>query len=142
MGPHRGGSSATILAAFTFPLLVQLVLSYPAGRLQSLPSRAVVAALYVQAGAVAALLALFREPYLDRACWTNCSVNSFLVASRPGVTRAVELADRWLLAIAAVTGFVGNFCWMIIASIFGIARLAENRPIGRVAVTISGPSVS
>jgi signal transduction histidine kinase len=101
-GPPLVRSSATVLAAFTFPLLVQLVLSYPAGRLQSLPARAVVAALYVQAGVVAALLALFREPYLDRACWANCSVNSFLVVSRPGVTRAVELADRWLLAIAAV----------------------------------------
>jgi hypothetical protein len=43
-GPPLVRSSAAVLAAFTFPLLVQLVLSYPTGRLQSLPARAVVAA--------------------------------------------------------------------------------------------------
>jgi uncharacterized membrane protein len=46
-----------------------------------------------------------------------------------------------LLGFAAVGGFVGNFCWMIIASVFGLARLAESRPIGRATVTNSVPSV-
>jgi uncharacterized membrane protein len=47
-----------------------------------------------------------------------------------------------LLGAAAIAGFVGNFCWMIIASIFGMARLADNRPIGRPAPTSAAPTVS
>lgn len=101
-GPALVRSIATFVAAFTFPLLVQLVLAYPAGRLQSLPARALVVAAHGEAFIAATTLALIREPYLDHACWANCSVNSFLVASLPRLTRAVEFADRWLVAVAAV----------------------------------------
>ena len=38
-----------------------------------------------------------------------------------------------LLAVAALFAFFGNFLWMIIASIVGLVRLLEGRPIGHVA---------
>lgn len=121
-GPPLARSTAALLAAFMFPLVAHLVLSYPTGRLRSPPARAVVAAAYVEACVVAAALALFREPYLDRACWANCSVNSFIVASLPRVTAGVEFVDRWLLATEAVA-----VAWICAGRLRRASRIARRR---------------
>ena len=52
---------------------------FPHGRLQSLPARLLLAAVYVETVVVDVGRALFRDPFDDVNCWSNCTVNSFLV---------------------------------------------------------------
>jgi signal transduction histidine kinase len=62
----------------------------------------VVAAVYVEALFAGAVLAIFRDPYLDPGCWANCTVNVFLIKPLPSLVQVVETADRWFVAAAAV----------------------------------------
>jgi signal transduction histidine kinase len=101
-GPPLVPSVAMALGGFTFPLILHLVLAYPGGRASPAPARALIAAAYVEALFTAAVLALFRDPYLDPSCLANCNVNAFLVRSLPSLARAIEIADRWFAAAAAV----------------------------------------
>jgi signal transduction histidine kinase len=100
-GPPLVPSTAMVAAAFTFPLVVHLVLAYPTGRIGSTLARALVAVAYGEALFTAVLLALFRDPYFDPDCLANCTVNSFLVRSLPALARAVESGDRWFTAAVA-----------------------------------------
>jgi len=100
-GPPLIPSLAMALGGFTFPLIVHLVLAYPAGRASPAPARALIAAAYVEALLAAAVLALFRDPYLDPSCLANCNVNIFLVRSLPSLAHAAGIADRWFAAAAA-----------------------------------------
>ncbi len=43
-----------------------------------------------------------------------------------------------LLIMAAGVAFIGNFLWMVIASVLGFVRLLEGQPIGRVHGSASG----
>jgi signal transduction histidine kinase len=101
-GPPLIPSIAMVAAGFTFPLLVHLVLTHPTGRAVSAPARVLVTAVYAEAVLAGSALALFRNPYLDPGCLANCNVNVFLVRSLPSLARAVEVADRWLAAAAAL----------------------------------------
>jgi len=101
-GPPLVRSIAMVPAGFAFPLVFHLVLAYPSGRMGSVSGRALVAIVYLETLLAAFLLALFRDPYFDRGCWANCTVNSFLVRSLPSPAHAVEIADRWFVAVAAV----------------------------------------
>jgi signal transduction histidine kinase len=100
-GPPLVPSIAMVAAAFTFPLIVHLVLTHPAGRADSTPARVLAAAVYAEALLTAAALALFREPYFDPGCLANCTVNIFLVRSLPALARALESGDRWFTVAAA-----------------------------------------
>ena len=80
-GPPLVRSGAMLLAGFTFPLVFHLVLAYPSGRLHSVAVQALVGIVYLETLIAALLLVLFRDPYFDRGCWANCTVNSFLVRS-------------------------------------------------------------
>jgi signal transduction histidine kinase len=101
-GPPLGRSLAWAITGFTFPLVAHAALAYPTGRVVSKPARVLVAAIYLEAFATAAVLALFRDPYFDSSCWANCTVNSFLVKSLPSLVHTVEVADRWFVAAAAL----------------------------------------
>src|SRR6266700_2595946 len=100
-GPPLIPSLAMVVGGFTFPLILHLVLAYPGGRAGSAPARVLIAAAYVEALLAAAVLALFRDPYLDPGCLANCNVNAFLVRSLPSLAHAIEIADRWFAAAAA-----------------------------------------
>jgi signal transduction histidine kinase len=100
-GPPLIPSLAMVAGGFTFPLIVHLVLTHPAGRAGSTPTRVLAAAVYAEALLTAVALALFRDPYLDPGCLANCTVNSFLVRSLPALAHAVEIGDRWFTAAAA-----------------------------------------
>jgi uncharacterized membrane protein len=50
-------------------------------------------------------------------------------------------AGAVMLGIIAVGAFIANFVWMIVASIFGLARLADNRAVGYVAPAAGVPTV-
>ncbi len=101
-GPPLIPSAAMVAAAFTFPLIVHLVLTHPTGRVGSKPARLLTAVVYAEALLAAAALTLFRDPYFDPGCLANCTVNVFLVRPLPSLARAVEIGDRWFTATAAV----------------------------------------
>jgi signal transduction histidine kinase len=124
-GPGLIRSTAAVLAPFSFPLLVHLILAFPTGRLLSVTARTLAGAAYAEAVVAAFLLALFREPYLDRSCWANCTVNSFLLSSRPSLVRDVETSDRWLVAAAAVA--LAAIC---------VARLARSSRVARLRLGV------
>jgi signal transduction histidine kinase len=109
-------SLAPVIAALTFPLLLHLVFAWPEGRLPSRAAVMLVALVYAEAVTAAVLEALFRNPYLDPSCWANCSVNSFLVTSRPVLTRGLEVADRWFVAAAALLLALASLVRLVRAS--------------------------
>jgi signal transduction histidine kinase len=100
-GPPLVLSLGTLAASFVFPLLLHIVLAYPIGWLRSKGVRALVVAVYVEAGLSALGLALFRDPFFDPNCWDNCTENVFLARSLPRVGRGIQDADLWFAAAAA-----------------------------------------
>jgi signal transduction histidine kinase len=100
-GPPLVRSLAMLAAGLAVPLLLHLVLAYPSGRLRGAVARALVAAVYLEAGLAALGQALFRDPFFDPSCWANCSDNLFLLRSLPRLARGIETTDRWFIAAAA-----------------------------------------
>jgi signal transduction histidine kinase len=66
----------------------------------------------VEAFLAAIGLALVRDPFFDPACYSNCALNVFLVRSLPTVARAIQSADRWFVAAAAVS-LIGMCFWRL-----------------------------
>jgi signal transduction histidine kinase len=90
-----------LVAGFTFPLLLHLVVAYPSGRLHGVVARTLVAVVYLEAALAAIGRALFRDPFFDPNCWANCTDNVFLLGSLPPLARGIEMADRWFTMAAA-----------------------------------------
>jgi signal transduction histidine kinase len=130
-GPPLVPSVAMALGGFTFPLILHLVLAYPGGRASSAPARALIAAAYAEALFTAAVLALFRDPYLDPGCLANCNVNAFLVRSLPSLARAIEIADRWFAAAVAVA----------LIAICAARLVAGSRPARRRLLPVAVPAI-
>jgi uncharacterized membrane protein len=80
-----------------------------------------VGAFLMIAGVVMAVLAVATGFGLAWSAWGDLPATAF----------SFGFGTALLVALAALA-FVANFFWMIGASIFGFARLIENRPIGRV----------
>ena len=114
VGPPLVRSLGMLVAGFVFPLLFYLVLAFPGGRPPSAVTRAMVWVVCLEAALAALGLALFRDPYLDPACWANCTDNVFLVRSLPALARAVGATDRWFTAIAA-TALLAVCAWRLLA---------------------------
>jgi signal transduction histidine kinase len=124
-------SLATVAAAFSLPVVVQLVLAFPSGWVRPPMARVLVGAVYVEAGIAALVLALFRDPFLDPSCWANCIDNVFLVRSLPGLSHAIQVADRWFVAVAA-TALVAMCVWRIVRN---------SGPARRVLFPVAGPGM-
>jgi signal transduction histidine kinase len=114
LGPPLVRSIGMVAAGFTFPLIFYLVLAFPGGRPPTTGTRALAWAVYLEAALVALGLALFHNPYLDPACWANCTDNTFLVRSLPALARAVTATDRWFTA-AAATALLAAGAWRLLA---------------------------
>jgi signal transduction histidine kinase len=114
LGPPLVRSVGMIAAGFTFPLIFYVVLAFPGGRPPTTGTRALAWAVGLEAVLVALGLALFRDPYLDPACWANCADNVFLVRSLPTLARAVAATDRWFTA-AAATALLAVAAWRLLA---------------------------
>jgi signal transduction histidine kinase len=96
-GPSIVRSVGAVLAPFLPALLLDLVATISGSRVARLSSYAVYAATAV----VSLGRALFRDPFLDPRCWSNCTDNSFLVDANRGLARAL---DSWLPRLILVTG--------------------------------------
>jgi len=130
-GPPLVRSLATVAAAFTLPVVVQLVLAFRSGRVGPPMARVLVGAVYVEAGIAALVLALFRDPFFDPGCWANCTDNVFLIRSLPRFTHAIQVADRWFVA-AAATALVAMCVWRIVRN---------SGPARRVLLPVAGPGI-
>src|SRR3984957_6222201 len=114
VGPPLVRSLGMLVAGLLFPLLFYLVLAFPGGRPPAGVTRALVWIVGLEAALAALGLALFRDPYLDPACWSNCTDNVFLVRSVPALARAVGTADRWFTA-AAAAALLTVCAWRLLA---------------------------
>ncbi|GAA1955647.1 hypothetical protein GCM10009798_13610 [Nocardioides panacihumi] len=111
-GPGFAPTAAIVLAPLLVPLPVHAVLA------AAHPHRRVplsLVALYVVAGVVALVHALFDDPFLDRDCWSTClTTNVLLVSARPDVVHGVALV--WLLVTAtvglALVGLAVRWAWV------------------------------
>jgi signal transduction histidine kinase len=130
-GPPAVRSIASVLAGFTFVFVLHAVLAYPSGRMTSRLLRALIAAVYLEASLTAATLALFRDPYFDPSCWANCSVNSFLLTSRPSFVRAAERTDRWSVAAVGI----------VLIAICGVRLIRSSRPARARLAPIAIPAI-
>jgi hypothetical protein len=65
-GPPLVRTLGMLVAGFTFPLLLHLVLAYPSGRLHGAAARVLVAAVYLEAVLAAVGLALIRKSTVRR----------------------------------------------------------------------------
>lgn len=128
-GPPLARSIAMPLASLAFPLLVHLLVVFPAGVTRTAGQRFFVLTVYAETILVCAVMAAFRDPYLDPRCWANCTVNAFLVWPDPSLVRSVDSADR--VFVAAVALVVGVTC---------LARVAAGtRPARRQLIPVLMP---
>jgi signal transduction histidine kinase len=107
--PGLGSSAAftfgLIVSALGAPLVAHAALAYPAGRLDSRPSRYAVVAAYAGAGLVLGLLpALFFDP--GRQGCGLCPANLVLVRPEPGLADGLQRAGlafglAWAVALVA-----------------------------------------
>jgi signal transduction histidine kinase len=121
-GPPLVRTFGMLASGLAFALLVHLILANPAGRLKSRLDRGLIAAVYVETALVALGRALFRDPFFDLDCWSNCTDNVFLVRSLPTLTRGIVLTDRWF-TVATATAVTALCLWRL-ATGSGSARRA------------------
>jgi signal transduction histidine kinase len=138
-GPALLASAAAVVAAFAFPAVVHLVLAYPEGRVSTWPTRLVVWTAWGWAAASALLLALFRNPFFDVNCWSNCTSNVFLVANRPGQAQTVQDVGSGM-AIALGAALVAA-CARRVVSAAGHGRLLV-APVAAAGALIGGGAVA
>jgi signal transduction histidine kinase len=121
-GPAPIRSVGMLVAGAWLAFLVHAVLVFGHRRLPSLPARALVATVYAETAIVGIGRALFRDPFDDPNCWSNCTVNSFLIHSDPGVARALDWVDlRFAVVLAAA--FVALCAWRLVAATGPARRL-------------------
>ncbi|HVE17809.1 MAG TPA: hypothetical protein VNB52_01935 [Ilumatobacteraceae bacterium] len=96
-------SIAMVAGPFLLPLVVHVSVAFPTGRVTDRLQRAIVAAAYGATAAISFGWALLRDPFRDRYCWSNCTVNSFLVHANPSLSRSLStLWPRFALSAGVV----------------------------------------
>jgi signal transduction histidine kinase len=118
-GPSVVRSLGAVVAPFLPALVLDLVATVGGGRVARLASNAV----YVATGVVTVGRALFRDPFLDPHCWSNCTDNAFLVDADRGIARALDAALP-RVALAAGVLALCLAAWRVISS-SPAARRAE-----------------
>ena len=134
-GPALARSVGMLAAGIWLPLLVDAVLAFPQRGLGSVPARVLVASVYAETVLVGIGRALFRDPFDDPNCWSNCSDNSFLVNPDPGIARALAWIDlRFAIVFAAA--FVGLGAWRLIVATGPARRVLAPVLAAGAAVTV------
>lgn len=134
-GPALARSVGMLTAGLWLPLLVHAVLAFPQRGLSSIPSRVLVASIYAETVIAGIGRALFRDPFDDPNCWSNCSDNSFLVHSDQGVARGLVWLDlRFAIVFAVAFGSLA--AWCLITATSPTRRVLAPVLAGGVAVTV------
>jgi signal transduction histidine kinase len=114
-GPPLVRSLGMVAAVFTSAVLVHLILAYPSGHHGSGIDRTLTIAVYAEAALVATGLALFRDPFFDLDCWSNCTDNVFLVRALPDVAEGIVLTHRWF-AVGVWTSLTAVCLWRLVTA--------------------------
>jgi signal transduction histidine kinase len=133
-GPAVARSLGMLLAGLWLPLLVHAVLAFPRG-LPSFSTRALVAATYAATAVVNLGRALFRDPFEDVNCWSNCTDNSFLIRSEPRIGRTLDWFDL-RFAIAFAVAFVALAVWRLLTATGAARRLLAPALAAGAAVAV------
>ncbi|HYZ29544.1 MAG TPA: histidine kinase [Thermoleophilaceae bacterium] len=100
-GSPLARSLAMVALPFALALVLHIAVAAPRGRVPHTPAGAMLAPAYTASAIASVGLALFRDPFDDPYCWSNCADNVFLVHSNPGVADALDTLWR---AAAVTTG--------------------------------------
>ena len=119
-GPPAARSMAMAVEPFFLAFVVHLVLASPGGRLPTRRRRIAVGVVYAVAAAISGGRVLFRDPFLDPYCWSNCRDNVFLISARPDVARVL---DRTWILFSLVVG--------LLLATLAIRQLAAATPTAR-----------
>ncbi len=133
-GPTLVRSVGMLLAGVWLALLVHAVFAFPDGRLASRRARVLVAVVYAETAVVNVGRALFRDPFADVNCWSNCTANSFLVHAVPGVVRVLGRLDKGF-PIALAAAFLGLTMWRMVTASSPARRLLTPVLAAGVAAT-------
>ncbi len=133
-GPALIRSVGMLAAGVWLVLLVHALLALPHGRLTSFPARALVATAYIETSIVNVGRALLREPYDVVNCWDNCTDNTFLIHSDPGLARTLGWLDL-RFAVALAVAFAAVSAWRLAAASGPARRLLAPNLAAGAAVT-------
>lgn len=100
-GPHAVRTIGMVVAPFLVALIAHLVIRLLRGGVAR-PIERAIAAAYALTVVVSVGSALFRDPFRDAACWSNCSVNDLLLTHVEPVRRALDVAWLGLVLSAGV----------------------------------------
>jgi signal transduction histidine kinase len=118
-GPDGVRSVALLMQGVTLAAVVHLVAGAPSGRATSLPARALVAAVYLELVVVTLGRALFRDPFRDPDCWSDCAGNVLLVHANPGVARFLTHVDLGFSVAVGVALPALSVAWWLTATAAG-----------------------
>jgi signal transduction histidine kinase len=122
-GPPIARAVAMVVAPFLLALLVHLSSAVPDGAIRGRIAAIVVSLVYGITAVVSLGMALWRDPFYDRYCWSNCTDNSFLVHAEPGLARA--LTTFWMMFSLATAIALAAACIVRLAraSLTALRRL-------------------
>jgi signal transduction histidine kinase len=114
-----------VVAPFLLPLVIHLAFAYPSGRVAEPGRRALLGVAYCATAIASVGRALFRDPFRDLHCWSNCADNVFLVAPDRELTR---FSDGLGWRSAALIGVVAaSMCgWRLITATAVARRTSWN----------------
>ncbi len=130
-GPAIARSIAMVIAPFLLPLVIHLSVAFPTGSVRSRLARSSVAVSYSATAFMSLSLALMRDPFRDRYCWSNCTDNSFLVHPEPELTRSITVL--WLsFSLAAGVLLAASGVWRL-----GWASRTARRTLAPVVAAVA-----
>ena len=135
-GPALARSLAMVAVPFLPPLLLHLAIAVsPVGASAGFP-RLALGFGYAGAAIISLGRAFFRDPFRDVYCWSNCTVNVFLLWSVPALIPVLTAAwGLFALAVAAATVTVAVRGLIVATPAPRRAVFALLVPIGIAALT-------
>jgi signal transduction histidine kinase len=113
-GPAPIRTVGMIAARLVFPTLMHLVVAAAVPTTTRRMASLAVGSTFGFVGLGAVTLALFRDPYLDPHCWTDCTTGLFVISNRPWLANTVMTASLWVTVIAAAALIaICLSCWSV-----------------------------
>jgi signal transduction histidine kinase len=109
-GSSVARSVGLVMVPFTLPLVAHV----------AQVARPVLAVAYSSAAVFSVGHALFRDPFRDVHCWSNCSANDFLVQPVPEVVRVLDAL--WTPVVVALALVVVGTCVLRLRGLSAVAR--------------------
>lgn len=137
-GPTLARSLAMIAVLLLVPLVTHLTLVYPSGRYRGATAVALTA-VYGATVVTSVGYAMFRDPFRDLACWSNCSVNSFLVRADADLVHVLD--GIWLTTVTGAAVITAAAVAIRLARSTSVARRSTRFVLAAGAVVSVGNAV-